>query len=218
MPEVLEQQSIQSIDLKPGERGLIVGQTGTGKSVLAKSLLPKTGKLIIIDPKGEFEYFEPNGKQMPVYRELAAVKLRKPARFIFRPREGDIANIHVYDGVFQHAYEQGDTTVFVDEIIAFANHNRYPHYMAVCYQMGRSKRVSILACTQRPKRIPEMVKTESQRFYCFKLNNPEDIKEARSVCAGYDPARMPDYHSFLYYYNKAKPPMETALLMRYILK
>lgn len=185
--------SLKQLQIPKGHRGAIVGQTGTGKSVLARNILPKTGNLIIVDPKGMFDY-----PDMPVYTSISAIKFQKPKRFIFRYKPNDFGNIQKLNEVYKYAYDRGNTFVYTDDVIGIMDKTRYPKYLAICYQMGRQKNVTMLSTFQRPAWLPLFLMTECDKFYLFRVTMKEDINRINQIVGGYSPDLLPNKHCFLH--------------------
>ena len=185
---------IRSLLLRRGERGAIIGQTGTGKSVLARNLLPVTGRLAIIDPKRQFEY-----PGLPVYHTAAELKFCKPERFIYQPRPKDLGNLAEYDRVFYWLFTRRDSYIYIDDIVGVISRSIAPQGMAVCYQMGRQLGITILSSFQRPAYVPLYLITESTNFYLFRLSLDKDMKRVQEAVPEYWPEDLPDKHTFVFF-------------------
>lgn len=171
-----------SIKLLKGERGALIGQTGTGKSLLAKHyLLPQTGRLAILDPKGEFDF-----GGLDVFDTVREIEKRRPDRFIYRPVRGELRDFHAHDAIYDYLYERGDYFVYTDELTSFltAKGDAPPAFRDI-YARGRSRGITVLTATQDPVRIPLAVLRQARRFYTFRLVFPDDIKRMRAIDPGY---------------------------------
>lgn len=175
-------------------RAAIVGQTGTGKTSLALRLLPRTGRLAIIDPKRGIDY-----PGTPVYSDPELIIRDRPDRFIYRPHESALDDIEQYDRVYRYVYETGNITVYTDDVVGIINNSKGPHYLKVCYMMGRAKTVRCIASFQRPSSLPLYLMSEAAQLYVFRLTMPDDIKRARSLAPGYDPSRLKSKYHFHYW-------------------
>jgi hypothetical protein len=184
---------IKDLQLRSDERGAIIGASGTGKSYLAKRLLPSHGKLAIIDSKRQFSF------DAVVLETAKAVKWNKPDRFIFRPKPDLFGNLNELNEVYKYCYEKHPFYIYTDDVIGIMQNMRYPHYFAVDYQMGRAIKVSCLSSFQRPARVPIFMMSESTKYYCFRLNLLDDIKRVREFVPGYDPTTFSNDHEFYFY-------------------
>ena len=183
-----------SLLLGKEEHGVIVGQTRTGKTALAKwLLLPRTGNLAIIDPKGDFDFTD-----CRVISDPFALRRIKPKRFVYRPSAKYFDDLNAYDAVYRYVYEQGHFFCYTDEVVAVVKGVRYPRYFRLCYQMGASKQIKMLSVTQRPSCVPPFIMSEAAKWFVFTLTIPADVDKMRKVLPGYT-AKLPDKHTFQYY-------------------
>jgi ABC-type dipeptide/oligopeptide/nickel transport system ATPase component len=190
------------------ERGFIVGQSGTGKSVLAKQLMygmPVSRRIGIIDPKRTFNY-----PGIKVFDSARAIVRAKPSAFIYRPKPEELDNLSEHSRVYQYAYDKGDYFVYTDDIVGIVDKNKYPRYLQICYQMGRERNVSMLSATQRPAWVPLFLRTESTRMYAFRLVEGKDIRTMREIIPNYNPMSFTNLHQFAYY--DMKQMLDTQLV------
>jgi hypothetical protein len=208
----VKQLTFKNLRLNPDERGAIIGQTGTGKTVLANQLLlaSKAKRLAIIDPKGMFEPLE----DVEVTANPRRIIGGKLDRFIFRPNPDDLTNLDAYNEIYKYCFKKEDFLVYTDDVLGIMSRNRYPHYLQVCYQMGRAKRVAMLSSFQRPAWLPLFLCSEASKFYLFRLTIGDDIKRVQQFVPDYDTRRLHDKHTFLFYdiYESEKSlPMKVNL-------
>lgn len=189
--------TLKSLKLNKDERGAIIGQTGTGKSVLATQLLRESNskRLAIIDPKGMFSYDD----DIEVTANPRRIIGGKLDRFIFRPDPDNLTNLEAYNEVYRYCYRKGGFLIYTDDVLGIMSRNRYPHYLQVCYQMGRAKNVSMLSAFQRPAWLPLFLCSEASKFYLFRLTIGDDIKRVQQFVPDYDTRRLHDKHTFLFY-------------------
>lgn len=192
------------LKLRNDQRGAIIGRTGTGKSFLAKRLLPRSGNLAIIDPKREFDF-----DTCVVYNAVDKIIKAKSKRFIYRPDPDRLTDLTEYDKLYKYCYEMGNITVYTDDMVGIMDRQRFPHFLQVCYQMGRSKKVSMLSAFQRPAWLPMFLMSEANKFYVFSLNQKADIKKVNDMVNGYNPERFKSaktvadkLHTFFYFSDR----------------
>lgn len=162
--------------------------------------------MAIIDPKRGFEY-----EGLKEYDDPKRIIRDNPARFIYRPKPVLLSDLDAYNEVYKHLYMRGDILVYTDDVVGVIPRLTPPHYLKVCYQMGRQKRVACLSSFQRPFSIPMVLKSECQKFYIFKLMTVNDIRDVKQYCPGYDPYAFPDRHTFSFYDTNT---MDTSELQR----
>ncbi len=66
--------------------------------------------------------------------------------------------------------------VFVDELADFFKHRSLGDIFQRIARNGRERNCAMIACSQRPRKIPTEVMTEMKRLYMFFLSYLEDIK------------------------------------------
>lgn len=198
-----------NLRLNPDERGAIIGQTGTGKSKLARELLPGKTALAIIDPKRGFEY-----EGIKVFDSAAKIAKDKPKRFIYSPHPDEpmILGLNV---VYKHLFEMGNVFVYTDDPATEIRPQRYPHYWAKIYQMGRSRNIAGLTSMQRPSNLPKFLLSEVQAYFAFRLNTKGDIDRVSEFLPGYNPDRLEDKHTFLYYHTYGELDSGIPLRLRF---
>jgi hypothetical protein len=175
-----------SIKLTRGERGGLVGQTGTGKTLLAEcNLLPRRGRLAAIDPKRELNF------DAPIFEDVGEIIRRRPERYIYRPSPGNIRNYAAYERLYRNIFERGDCFLYTDEIVVTLRGMEPPEAFLDIYALGRSRGITCLTATQRPARIPLFLLSECRRIYAFRVVLPADKKRMREIIPGYTGQRPP---------------------------
>ena len=192
--------TVNDFKLEKGQRGIIIGRTGTGKTHLAKFLIPTEEPIALFDPKRELDYKD---NRVKIYHSLTAIKVRQPDRFMYRPSEDDVDNLRMYSDVLKWCYAHPPRFVYLDDMVGILDQRRYPRYLQIAYQMGRQRNVQCLACTQRPAFVPGFLMSESSKFYVFHLHYPSDVKKVQEMVPGYEPDLLLDNpHAFFYYDHK----------------
>lgn len=186
--------NINELRLKRDQRGVIIGQSGTGKSVLAKYLLPSTGRLGIVDPKRMFDYKQ----NVRIYSSADWLLFERPDRFIYRPKPDNMGNIYDYNRIYKYMYDRGNYFGYTDDMVGVMDRSNFPYYLRICYQMGREKNVAMLSSFQRPAWVPVFTVSEASKFYVFTLVSGQDCKKIREFLDGYDPDKIGDQHVFYY--------------------
>lgn len=236
----MEKQSQESpglLEMWRGEHVCIAGVTGSGKTVLSRSMLARlmrrspTTSLIIVDPKLQFQF--------PC--DLTVVKLShlnrvRPAPTLFSrtvhrtilvrlgPEESDVDS---YDRLFRWIYERGrkqpdsSQRVHIDDLSVVATAQQYPMYLRALYQQGRGLGIGVSANMQRAFTVPRFAQSEATGgFYKFRLMTRDDqarmaeymgpsIMEPRDYPANSIHTRGP--YSFFYYRWGMQQPVERVL-------
>lgn len=193
-------------------RGIITGQTGTGKSTLARLIVQQHREAlnsVIIDPKLQFDPVGMRAKRTGyrIVTDPAKLSGITKQNILYRPG-GEYNNPEDYDRVFRWIYDRKNTFVYIDELSALIGRSfqSYPPWLRQLYQQGRGLGITILAATQRPSGFPRFVFSESDQFWKFFLLLEDDQKTmaeymGRTVL---EPRDYPnhtahhDKHSFFY--------------------
>jgi ABC-type dipeptide/oligopeptide/nickel transport system ATPase component len=172
------------------ERVILLGTTGSGKTVLAKRFLMSLNRVLVIDPKHTFKLdgFK-RTKEVPLFTHNF--------RMIYRPTRDD--DLHLADLIWK-LNKQKHVTIYVDELSSLAESpffkNTVTELMDIA-RTGRERHVALWASVQRPRRTPRIFFSEAEVFFQFKLKSGED-REYISEFIG-DIVRRPiPLHQFWY--------------------
>jgi ABC-type dipeptide/oligopeptide/nickel transport system ATPase component len=152
------------IHLKNDERVVIVGATGSGKSVLAKHFLPRLNRVVVIDPKHTFR--------------LDGFKIRKglPAlgsnwRMIYRPGKSEDGEM---GDLFEQLFKLKNCTIYCDELATLTE--KFPYATEVLGDIartGRERHVSVWTALQRPRWV-RVFFAEAESMFIFNLRGEDD--------------------------------------------
>ena len=170
---------------------------GSGKTTLAERLLSAEDYVIAIDTKRDLKW-----DGWPITSNLKAPFTVKHS--IFRPNtEADI------EYIFRNAFKEKGWYIYVDEVYMLGKRLLSPQLHGSPYVIsltsGRSRGITVVTSTQRPKYLPLFALTESKHFFIFELGSKDDVKDLVRM-AGIDEmgaAYELTGHEFLYY-NRIK--------------
>lgn len=166
--------------LRRSDRAAFVGKTGSGKTTLEKSLAWGERYVLVLDPKRTYTlpaawpvgFRVIEGHEPPAEWEGETLIVRPGLDTI--AGGGKKAMMAWADGWLWFAFNRGGVLVYVDEVMAITTPQTAPDGLAACLQMGRERRVGTWCATQRPTMMPLIVLTESEHFFVFRLNHPDD--------------------------------------------
>lgn len=176
------------------DRTTIIGGTGTGKTVLGAWVLSKQRfserPWVALDFKDE-ELWDKVGD--PPMRDLRLGKLPKKTglyRMSVLPGQEDELETWLWD-VWRHE----NIGLFCDEASLMPHKNAWKAIL----RQGRSKRIPVIACTQRPADCGREIFTESQYIGCFRLDDVRDYKVVQGFTrnAAID-SPLPEFNSYWY--------------------
>jgi hypothetical protein len=147
----------------------LAGQTGSGKTTLARYLLNYRKYKIVADYKGKIGW-----EGYRVYTTIKKLTKASEPALIYRPSYAESIDDDARNRFFEWVYRRGNTTLYVDETAAITEGNTYPYYYGAILMRGRELNVELWSATQRPKDIPQIVLSESEHVYCFRLRLEQD--------------------------------------------
>ncbi len=161
----------------PTDRVVLVGATGTGKSVAGQWLLGGyygQRQILVMDTKAD-----------PIWSGLDAVKVkhamalsryRDAARWpviVYTPATSEL-NEETLDAVCEWVYKRGDTVLMIDEATQVTSGTKPGPGVLDAVTRGRVRHVSVVSGTQRPVNVPPILLTEAEWFYCLTLRRRQD--------------------------------------------
>jgi hypothetical protein len=188
----------------PTDRATFYGQTGSGKTTLVRYLLSlrRDVPIFVFDWKGLIKW--PGFKRYSTLR--AFVTARNP-RSIYAPGIHELTNPDFHEGFFHFCYRSGTPQgkgciVYVDEVSAIAkDDDSIPFWYKGCITRGREKNISVFSSTQRPKKIPQIVLSESEHHYTFALQMRGDrqkIEDTTGILEEKQEQLVSVEHKFIY--------------------
>lgn len=201
--------------LKRGERGLLVGQTGSGKSENAIFHLKNAPvfPVIMYDTKIEDNLFKAAesddilevANNFKDFFDLSKLTKREmPDYILVRPEPHELIDVDELDKYMQLAYDAfGASYHYLDETYNWHNNGKSGAGLLGMLTRGRSKGKTLLMASQRPSWISRFCFTESQKFYIHKLLDLRDRKTLDSMIPSFSTMpKPPEYH--FYHFEVAK--------------
>ncbi len=189
-----------------GEHAVFLGQTGTGKTTLAKAVMWKANNVRIIDPKRTFRL--PHLDTWPVtYTESIGEFERydSPFPIVFRPTFELQRDDRFQDRFFGTCFERGNCIVYIDEVTRVTTRYKIGEEYERCLKLGRERGVGCWSASQRPVHLPLEVLTESTKWFVFNLMNPDDRDRVAGFIGNQTKERQPQGHGFWYFDDKRPP-------------
>jgi len=190
------------VNLNPGigERAVIMGMTGSGKTVLAEQLLKHRRFVVVHDFKHSPSISKWNGYKQ--YTKLSDLIRAKEEKLIYTPDHTEIENEEIINAFFRWIFERRNTTLYVDEVYGVCPNGRAPFYYNSCIVQGRELGISVFSSTQRPKRIPQTVLSESDNYYVFRLLLPDDRDKVKGILP-FDEKLLTSIKTHRFWYGRA---------------
>ena len=177
-------------------RVAIAGRTGSGKTRFATWLLSTQNfdkqPWVIVDYKGD-ELL--NSLDEPYIKEIGLAEVpKKPGLYIVHPRHTDEEEVQQW---LWSVWKKEHVGIYLDEayMVPGGQRSQKGALQAILTQ-GRSKRIPVIALTQRPVFVNRFITSEAD-FHCvFHMNFDSDKKVVESYLPkGSLDAELPEYHS-----------------------
>lgn len=186
------------MEIKNSDRVVIVGHSGSGKTVLAKFLLLTQTRVTVIDPKHTFRLdgFKPN-------KSMRFPSWSNAFQNVIRPGRNDDEKLSEF--LFS-CLKHRNNTIYVDELAVMEE--RFEASTAVLKEIaltGRERKVSLWNAIQRPRGVPRIFFTESEVFFQFNLRSDED-RQYMSGFIGNEVREQIERHNFWYYRGEESAP------------
>jgi len=191
--------NIKSSFVLPGDsdRTVIVGQTGNGKTWFGVWLLSHASfnrrPWIVVDYKREQLFRQLGRHTFRSYLTPRSAVPRKPGLHLIQPLETDD---EAMDDFLWRVWSQENVGIYIDEAMMMPA-GRGSAMRAILTQ-GRSKRIPVIALSQRPVEIDRYFFSESQFYAEFFLMDRDDRVTLKRYTP-FDPDVVPEpYHCFWY--------------------
>ena len=188
-----------------GKHAVIVGQNGSGKSQQLITLARENKQQVIIfDTKLDDDFLSINSTKQKLvvangYREFVkALRENKFDYLIVRPQKFEISEPKALDNYLDYLTDFKNLSIFIDEAYPFhTSGGRCYEGLLALLTRGRSSKLSVIACTQRPSWVSNFIFSEASYFYIYRLVEKKD----RQRVAGFAPynAEIPPKFHFYYY-------------------
>ncbi len=159
--------------IEPGKRALVIGKTGSGKTVGGAWLLSRSpGRWVILNSKYD-TLLSQLGPSVDWEVGDIIKGLKKSRVVVAHPKTYEPEQL---DGVLLELCESGQPIgVFVDELLYLhkGNGRAGPGLMGLLTR-GRSRKQSFIGCSQRPAFLSGFCYSESEYFAVFNLTLPKD--------------------------------------------
>lgn len=181
--------------IRRGDRVTIVGRTGSGKSVLARTLLRAYSRAVLVDPKGRATLDD-----WPIVYGSEAFVASWPGspRIIVRLGAGEDRRKWL-DAIAWHVFRHGETALNLDDTMGVVSANQGAPGLEACLGQGREIGITGIVCTQRPTRVPPAIMSEADHVFVFTLNRRDDRDTVSETIGDYSGPAV--WHGFVYWHG-----------------
>lgn len=189
---------------KQDQRAIIIGTTGCGKTTLARYLLSWLPYVVVYDTKGCIRW--DNFYTVRSFQELQSVQTEY-THLHYIPTLEESRDTQAIDAFFQWVYLRGNCVLYVDELSYVCDSTTPPFWLSSILMRGRELGIGFIGSTQRPKRIPLVLFSEADNWFCFKLRLDEDAERVEKTL-GVDREeikQLPNHHFYYGGYDSLHP-------------
>ncbi len=202
------------IHLASDEHVAFVGMTGSGKTELAKHLLRRLNRVVVLDTKNTFqlEGFEKR-RNLPLFGRRFRIIYRPP---LFPNEEDDYKLARFLMDMVKVKH----VTVYCDELSSLRDYfPQSTRALANLARVGRELHVSVWIALQRPRWVPLWFFTEANAMFIFNLKGVKD-RLYMAEQTGEEVGSEIEEHAFWWTHVRDKIPtlMKLDLNKNYILK
>lgn len=196
-------------EIKDDEHIFIAGMTGCGKTMLAEVYTAGMGTVIKVDTKQEYTSKRQNGEEpwygltegedYEVCFNLEQVFQSEAEKIIYEV-PWDEQTEDVYNQLCEWVFQNGHIRLWIDELMSVCpNSQSIPKWLKAIYTAGRSRKASVIACSQRPQGINPICIANSTHYFVFAMPNEKDRKKMVDVTGCTELYEKPDKYVFWYY-------------------
>jgi DNA helicase HerA-like ATPase len=161
--------------------------TGTGKTTLAKYLLREYEDLpvFVFDYKGLIN--TPDGARFAGYKRFKSLRefcRAKDLHKIYAPKIDELNDTNFHEAFFKYAFVHRKCQVYVDEAASITSRDYTPFWYKGLLQRGRELKIRVFSATQRPIDVSQLILSESEHTYTFKLKlegDREKVERATGI-------------------------------------
>ena len=196
------------------QRLAVIGRTGSGKTLfgafmLSRAPFHKQPYVIVNYKRDKFLNSIPYVKHID-YKELP----KQPGVYMLTPRPDEGAAMEAW---MWKVWERERVGIFFDEMYNVPSPLRGGALQSI-FTQGRSKKIPVIGCTQRPKLISRFLFSEADFFALFHLSTKPDQDAIRDFYPAATRVNLPAHHCQWYdvardFGCELKPcPAEAAIL------
>ena len=195
---------------KPNDRIAVIGQNGSGKTVLLGKMLKSVyGRLpvYVLNTKDD-EVFDKRHFPKAFHTDtIKDIDPRKRPLTIYTPVGEELIDRDLLDDFLQQRFNEGRCITIIDELSQVVSANREGIGFVNLLSRGRSRWCGVWMGSQRPANVSRLPFSESKGFYVFRLNDRKDRERVAEFTHPDIGEVMPGQYQFWFYRTTYDSPV-----------
>lgn len=175
---------------RQGEHVTIIGNTSSGKTTLARAILPIRRYVVCFGTKPQSEslqrFVSDGYERMSVWPDKADPR-KSPKRMLW-PRIATRFDRKKLAGIIDHAFDrifyyERSWAVYIDELPELVENLGLGEWIKLFLRQGRELNISVITAMQRPKFVPLDVYTNSTHLFLFQEKDASNLERLSAISA-----------------------------------
>ena len=183
-PFVEWKQFLTNMDWRQGEHVTLIGHTGAGKTELTLALLRTRKYVVFLGTKSKDDTQDAlHDMGYKFFTDSKSLEVDVAPHIVIRPKfpkvnVKELKDQHreVFRETIMRAYRQGGWTIVLDEARYITEFLGLKDEVMLCWLQGRSKGISVVANTQRPRFIPLEAYDSATHLFFWRSSDLENVR------------------------------------------
>jgi hypothetical protein len=183
---------LRSLRWQQGDDVTILGPKGSGKTTLELELIKKRACVVLFLTKPRDRvlsaYIKEN--EYTIYRRWEAHTIED--KIALWPPFDDESSFYKQHIIFREAingrgrkepgiFKQGGWTIVIDEVLYFTEELKLEPSLRMLWTQGRSNDLTLVAGSQRPRDIPQLMLSQPVHFFLFNVGDDYEVERIAKI-------------------------------------
>jgi energy-coupling factor transporter ATP-binding protein EcfA2 len=186
LPERIEWSNfIDDMEWNQGEHVTLLGHTGSGKTTLARALLPKRDHTLIFATKPRDDSLDLFKREGYSVTRKWPIDARVYSKVVFWPKiertEDVVTQQNEIGKCLASVYRTGGWCLYFDEVRYISDTLGLKPLLEMLWLQGRSLKLSVLAGTQRPAWIPLEAYSQATHIFVWRDRDETNLRRLQGI-------------------------------------